>query len=117
MSIELGDDFVDLASEVMYIIEDRLVSMDKAFHYARFRHRLRAPLRVYYNAVSDVVRNYAYLSFMARQLLGSTSRKAMVKAWLMLNTNGHYSGGLGGRLGPLWRRLRVGCLRLGMRIP
>ncbi|WP_066793676.1 RsmB/NOP family class I SAM-dependent RNA methyltransferase [Caldivirga sp. MU80] len=91
MSIELGDDFVDFASEVMYIIEYRLVSMDKAFHYARFRHRLRAPLRVYYNAVSDVVRNYAYLSFMARQLLGSTSRKAMVKAWLMLNTNGHYS--------------------------
>jgi len=91
MAIELGDDFVDFASEVMYIIEDKLVSMDKAFHYARFRHRLRAPLRVYYNAVSDVVRNYAYLSFMARQLLGSTSRKAMVKAWLMLNTNGHYS--------------------------
>lgn len=91
MSVSLGDDFVDFASEVMYIIEDRMVSMDKAFHYARLRHRLKAPPRVYYNAVSDVVRNYAYLSFIAKQLLGSNSRKAIAKAWLLLKSNSHYS--------------------------
>ncbi|ABW02216.1 RsmB/NOP family class I SAM-dependent RNA methyltransferase [Caldivirga maquilingensis] len=91
VEFNLGADFVDFAADVMYIIEDRLVSMDKAFHYARLRHRLKAPLRVYYNAVSDVVRNYAYLSFMAKQLLGSSSRKAIAKTWLLLNTNDHYS--------------------------
>ena len=98
VDFNLGSDFVDFAADVMYIIEDRLVSMDKAFHYARLKHRLKAPLRVYYNAVSDVVRNYAYLSFMAKQLLGSSSRKAIAKAWLLLNANDHYSRRLRKRL-------------------
>lgn len=100
MFSNLGNDFVDFAADVMYIIESRMVSMDKAFHYARVRHRLGDSVGVYYRAVNDVVRNYAYLTFMANQLLGSTSRKAIAKAWLLLNSSSHYSR-------RLRRRIRV----------
>lgn len=93
----LGEDFVDFTAEVLYRIESRLISMDKAFRDVRLRRGLRAPLKPYYDAVSDVVRNYRYLSFLARQMLGSASRKAAAKAWILLHGNSHYSRRLGKR--------------------
>ena len=86
-----GEGFVDFASTVLYIIESRLVSMDRAFHLTKRALGLEAPLKDYYNAVLDIVRNYAYLQFASRIMFGTVTRKSIVKAWLAMHGDSHYA--------------------------
>ncbi|HDI74911.1 MAG: hypothetical protein DRJ52_08600 [Thermoprotei archaeon] len=78
------DQIVSFVSRLIYYIEEKNTSFDKAFIYTRNDLKVKRPLRLYYVIGRDVVSKYFFLRDIAREFFGRASRKNIVRTWIVL---------------------------------
>jgi len=79
-----ANELLAFVARVVHEIERSNVSLDLAFQRVKARWRGLPSFKVMYDVAFDVVRNYYLLRFAAERMYGSSSGRAVAKAWFVL---------------------------------
>lgn len=79
-----AEHLISFVSRLIYYIEEKNTSFDKAFIYTRNYFKTKRPLKLYFNISKDIVSKYYFLKTISREIFGRETRKNIVKTWLIL---------------------------------
>ncbi len=78
------EDLISFVSRLIYYIEEKNTSFDKAFIYTRNYFKTKRPLKLYFYISKDIVSKYYFLKIISKEFFGRETRKNIVKTWLIL---------------------------------